>query len=167
MKAAYMRQVHPFDPIYNTESKILILGSFPSVKSREANFYYAHAQNRFWRLLSYIYDEDEPKSARDKKNLLFNHNIAIWDIIKSCDISGSSDVSIKNIVINDIFEIIEKSKIDTICFNGIAAYKIYNKYCLNKTNIKTITLPSTSPANAQYSLDRLALEWENAIKQMV
>jgi hypoxanthine-DNA glycosylase len=150
---------HNIKPIYDYNSKILILGSFPSVKSREAAFYYQHPQNRFWKIISKLYNA-ELNSIEDKKNILLNNNIALWDVIKSCDIKGSSDSSINNIEVNNISEIIKNSRIKKVYTNGKKAYELYNKYCLCETHINAILLPSTSPANAVYTLEKLIDKWK-------
>ena len=150
---------HNIDPVWNKKSEILILGSFPSVKSRSDKFFYAHPQNRFWRVLSAITGSKTPESIGEKKELLLNNNIALWDVICSCDVTGSSDSSIKNVVPNDLNEILSHSKIKCIFANGGTAYRLYKKYCQPKTKIEAVRLPSTSPANAAFSLDRLIAEW--------
>lgn len=156
---------HTLDPIYNEYSEILILGSIPSVKSRENGFYYGHPQNRFWKVLSLVFSTKIGNTNADKKQFLLNNKIALWDVIKSCDINGSSDASIKNIEINDINKLIRKSNIKKVYTTGKKAYDLYNKYCLEKTNIAPIYLPSTSPANiGNYSLEKLVLEYQK-IKQ--
>lgn len=149
---------HNIDPLYNNNSRILILGSFPSVKSREAHFFYHHPQNRFWKIIESLFNEDCTTIEKKKKCLLQN-NIALWDVIESCEIVGSSDSSIKNVKINDLTKIINESKIKTVFTNGKKSYQLYNKYCYSETKINAISLPSTSPANAIYSLDRLIEEW--------
>ena len=149
-----MRVEHTFKPIYNKESKILILGSIPSVKSRENNFYYGHQKNRFWELIAKIYKENIPVTVDEKVDLILKNNLAIYDVIKSCDIEGSSDSSIKNAEINDINTMIGESCISKIIFNGNKAYELYNRYESNKFS-DLVTLPSTSPANARFSFDML------------
>ncbi|MDR3258816.1 MAG: DNA-deoxyinosine glycosylase [Fusobacteriaceae bacterium] len=151
---------HEIAPIYNQYSKILILGSFPSVKSREANFFYHHPQNRFWKLLSMLLKENLPVQLNDKKNMLLKHNVALWDVISSCEITGSSDSTIRNVIPNDIEAIIKKSNIQKIFINGGIAYNLYCKYCLTKIKKETIKLPSTSPANASYSIEKLFDSWK-------
>ena len=141
-----MKVEHTFKPIYSKDSKILILGSIPSVVSREDNFYYAHPKNRFWKLISKILNVKEPITIEDKTKLILNNKLAIYDVIKSCEIQGSSDSSIKNVEINDINYIINNSSIEKIIFNGNKAYELYNKYEKNKFS-NTKVLPSTSPAN--------------------
>ena len=161
-----MRQEHTFGPVYNKNSKILILGSFPSVKSRELNFYYGHPQNRFWKLMSKIYNEEIGDEIDLKKQFLLKNNIALWDTLKSCEIKGSSDASITNVEINNIEELIKKSNISKIIFNGKAAYNLFFKNAdMNKySNLEIRILPSTSPANAAYSLDKLFDIWSKELK---
>ena len=156
---------HTFEPIYNKESKILILGSFPSVKSRENNFYYGHPQNRFWKVISKIVNEKEPTTIEEKKKLLLDNHIAIWDVIASCSIQGSSDSSIKDVVVNDFSDILQNSSIHTIYVNGNKAYELYHKYAEEQTGIKAVKLPSTSPANAAWSVDRLCAEWKQIYRR--
>lgn len=158
------RITHPFPPLYDENSETLILGSFPSVKSRENMFFYGHPQNRFWKVISKIYDEKLPDTIGEKKALILNHRLALWDSIRSCAIVGSSDSSVRDVVPNDISEIISNSKIDRIFCNGALSYKMYMKYIFPTTEIKALKLPSTSPANAAYSLERLIGEW-SVIKQ--
>lgn len=158
------RITHPFPPLYDENSETLILGSFPSVKSRENMFFYGHPQNRFWKVISKIYDEKLPDTIGEKKALILNHRLALWDSIRSCTIVGSSDSSVRDVVPNDISGIISNSKIDRIFCNGALSYKMYMKYIFPTTEIKALKLPSTSPANAAYSLERLIGEW-SVIKQ--
>lgn len=150
---------HEIPPIYDKNSKILVLGSFPSVKSRESQFFYHHPQNRFWKVLSSVVGVDTPTSIEEKKKFLLDNNIALWDVIASCDIEGSSDSSIKNVVANDLDKIIENCNIKQIFCNGGKSYELYRKYCEKDTNLKAIKLPSTSPANARFSLEKLIAEW--------
>ena len=152
----YKHLEHTFGPVYDSESRILILGSFPSVKSREVNFYYGYRQNRFWKLMSLLFNEE----IEDKKAFLLKHHIALFDVIESCDIKGSSDTSIRNVKANDLSVILDKSKIEIIYLNGSKAYELYNKYCKDKYDIEAIKLPSTSPANASCSLNDLYNEWK-------
>lgn len=155
--------VHNIPPVFNKNSTILILGSFPSVKSREAQFFYNHPQNRFWKVLSEIYAEPCPVEISEKKEFLLRNKTAVWDVIKTCDITGSSDSSIKNAQPNDISYILKNSSITRIFTNGGTAYSLYNKLCLADTEIAAVKLPSTSPANASYSLERLTDEWRSLI----
>ncbi len=151
--------IHKFEPIFDENSKILILGTFPSVKSRENNFYYGHKQNRFWRVVSQILSVPTPETIEDKKAILLKGGIALWDVIESCDIVGSSDSSIKNVVPADIDRVTKNCNITKIFANGNMAKKLYDKYLLDKTGIEITALPSTSPANAAFSLDRLIEKW--------
>lgn len=151
---------HNIPPLFNENSEILILGSFPSQKSREAQFFYGHPQNRFWLVLSEVLGEKLPQSIDEKREMLIKNKIALWDVIASCEIVGSSDSSIKNVVPNDISGILAKSNIKKIFVNGKTAEKYYNKYILSTTQILATVLPSTSPANAAYSLERLIDEWK-------
>lgn len=155
-----MTQIHNIPPVYNQKSKILILGSFPSVKSREAQFFYHHPQNRFWKVLATLYNHQPLQTINEKKNFLLEHHIALWDVIASCDIKGSSDSSIENIQLNDIQNLIKQTQIQKIYTNGKKAHDIYQKYCLPITQIEDICLPSTSPANAIYQMDQLLEYWK-------
>lgn len=157
-----MRVEHTFEPIYNKESKILILGSIPSVKSRENDFYYGHPKNRFWDLIAKIYNEKTPTKIYEKEKLILKNSLAIYDVIKSCDIQGSSDSSIKNVEINDINSIIQSSNIKKIIFNGNKAYELYQKYEKNKFK-NIVCLPSTSPANARFSFEKLYDIWSQEL----
>ncbi len=150
---------HPFPPLYDENSHTLILGSFPSVKSREAMFFYGHPQNRFWKLIAELYGEDVPSTIEEKSSLVLRHRLALWDSIHSCTITGSSDSSVRDVVTNDISGIIRNSKIERIFCNGALSHKMYMKFIFPSTGIEARKLPSTSPANAAYSLDRLAREW--------
>ena len=151
---------HPIEPVFDKNSKILILGSFPSVKSREQMFFYGHPQNRFWKVISKIFNSDFPNTIEEKKQLLLNNHIAVWDVIASCDINGSSDSSIKNVIPNDLTVILNIADIRKIIVNGKTAEKYYNKYIKKQINREAICLPSTSPANAAWSLDDLIKEWK-------
>lgn len=153
---------HTFEPVYNEMSKILILGSLPSVKSREMNFYYGHPQNRFWKLIAGLMGERLPVSIEDKKEMLLRNGIAVWDVIQKCDIIGSSDSSIRNVIPADINMVLERSSIKRLYANGGKAYELYMKYCYQDTKREIRKLPSSSPANAAYSLERLKEEWKRA-----
>lgn len=150
-----MKVNHTFKEYYNKNSEILILGSMPSSKSRELGFYYMHPQNRFWKVLSIIFDEQIPGDIESKKLFLKKHKIALWDVIESCEIIGSSDSSIKNVKVNNINKVINDSKINKVFTIGKKAYELYNKYCLKDTKIEAVCLYSTSPANCAMSLDKL------------
>lgn len=160
----YLHVNHEIPPVFNSESRILILGSFPSVKSREGCFFYHHPQNRFWRVISAITEELLPQTIEDKKSLLLKHHIAVWDVIASCDIYGSSDSSIKNVVPNDLSIILNSAPIGHIYCNGTTSYNLYNKYIFKATGIESVKLPSTSPANAACSLEKLIDIWKNTIE---
>ncbi|MBR5614415.1 MAG: DNA-deoxyinosine glycosylase [Clostridia bacterium] len=151
---------HPIQPLYDENSKVLILGSFPSVKSRESMFFYGHPQNRFWKVVSAVLDCNTPETLDEKRAFLLSHNIAVWDVIASCDINGSSDSSIKNVVANDLNIILNNCDIKQIYVNGKTAEKYYNKYIRNKINREALCLPSTSPANAAWSFERLVDAWK-------
>ena len=156
-------EVHTIKPVFNKDSRILILGSFPSVKSREAKFFYGHPQNRFWKLLGELFNENAGDGAKEKTEFLLKHNIALWDVIASCEIEGSSDSSITNVTPNDISIILKEANIRAIFTNGKTADKLYKKYIENKTGIKAICLPSTSPANAAWTFDKLKEEWKKIL----
>ena len=150
---------HGFPPVYDQNSRILILGSMPSVKSREVSFYYGHPQNRFWKVLSAVTGENFPDSIPGKREILLRRGIALWDVIAECDITGSSDSSIRNVVPNDLSVILSGACISAILTNGSTASGIYKKYQLPQTGIAAVPLPSTSPANAAWTLDRLIQAW--------
>ena len=152
--------IHPIKPVYDKNSKILILGSFPSVKSREEGFFYGHKQNRFWKVVSRIFEEEEPESIEEKKSLLVRNKIALWDVIQSCDIVGSSDSSISNVVPNDLSVILNTADIKAIYVNGKTAHKYYKKYTEPVIKRPAICLPSTSPANAAWNIERLINAWK-------
>lgn len=158
--------LHTIAPIYDEYSKILILGSFPSVKSREEQFFYAHPQNRFWRLMANLLGREIPASIDEKRSLLLENGIALWDVIGSCDIDGSDDNSIRNVVPNDLSRILATAEIKHIYTNGGTAYKLYSKFCLPKTGIPAEKLPSSSPANASYSLQKLTEAWKTVANSL-
>ena len=156
-----MEQVqHEIPPIYDEGSKILILGSFPSVKSREGHFFYNHPQNRFWRVLAAVTGQETPGTIPEKKEFLLKNRIALWDVIASCEIEGSSDSSIRNVVPNDIGPILKAADIRQIYVNGGTAEKLYKKYMFPATGRAAVRLPSTSPANAACSLEKLMEQWK-------
>ena len=154
---------HPINPIYDKDSKILILGSFPSVKSREAGFFYGHPQNRFWKVTAAVCGVETPTTIAEKKAFLLEHHIAVWDVIHSCDIVGSSDSSIKNVVGNDMDAILAHAPIKKICANGDKAYQLFLKYCKKDGQPEFVKLPSTSPANAAWNLERLTAAWKEVV----
>lgn len=155
--------LHNIPPVYDENSKILILGSFPSVKSRETEFFYAHPQNRFWRVLSGVFGEDCGETAPEKKAFLLRNRVALWDVAACCEITGSADSSIKNVAPNDISPILEKADIQKIFVNGKTAEKYYRQLIFPKIHREAAALPSTSPANAAKSLNDLIAIWKEAI----
>ena len=159
-------QTHPFAPVYDKDSKILILGSFPSVKSREVNFFYGHPQNRFWKVVSCLLSEEKPESVDEKKAFLLRNRIALWDSIASCEIENSADSTIEKVKPNDISIILKNADIKEIFCNGQTSWKYYHKYIEPTVNIKATALPSTSPANAAWSFDRLCQAWEIIKKEL-
>ncbi len=161
-----MRLEHPFEPVFDSRSRILILGSFPSVRSREEGFYYGHPQNRFWRMLSAVYHEPVPADILSKKHLLLDHQLALWDAAAQCDIEGSKDSSIANAVPTDLSVILTRAWIEFVLCNGQTAAKLYHRLQEPKTGMKALTLPSTSPLNAAWSLERLTEAWGRALHEI-
>lgn len=159
-----MRIEHPIPPLYGPESEILILGSFPSVKSREAQFFYGHPQNRFWRILAALCNEDVPQNIEEKKRMVLDHGFALWDVIASCEIVGSADSSITDVVPNDLRPILTGSRVQRIFCNGTTSFRLYTRYIRPVTGIEATCLPSSSPANAAWSLDRLIAAWREAME---
>lgn len=155
---------HPINPVYDENSGILILGSFPSVKSREEGFFYGHPQNRFWKVLAAVFGGNSPETVEEKKAFLIRNHVAVWDVICSCDIVGSSDSSIKNVVPNDLSLIIEKADIRQIYVNGKKAEELYKKFILPQIGREAICLPSTSPANAAWNLEKLVEVWKRILE---
>ena len=155
-------QLHTIAPVYDENSRILILGSFPSVKSREAAFFYGHPQNRFWRVLAAVLGEETPQTVAEKKSLLLRHGVALWDVIASCDIAGSSDASITNAAPNDLSRILNAAPVRRIFCNGGTAYRFYRRYDEAAWG-KAEALPSTSPANARSSVQALTERWRAAL----
>lgn len=150
---------HTIDPFICSDSSVLILGSFPSVKSRQTGFYYGHPQNRFWKVVSSLYNESVPHTIEEKKALLKRCRIALWDVIASCDIRGSSDASIRNIAVNPVGSVLRGASIERIYTNGATAKRLYDTYLKQQTGLEAIPLPSTSPANASYSIEHLINAW--------
>ena len=159
----YTHVKHPFGPLYDRDSRILILGSLPSVASRKQNFYYGHPANRFWKVLSALFDEEIPETVSEKKALLKRHHIALYDVIEECDIKGSSDASIRNVKPADLREIIDNTEIRKVFCNGRLAGDLYRKYHEEITGIKAAVLPSTSPANAAYDQNKLLRCWKEIL----
>ena len=157
--------VHPIPPVYDENSIILILGSFPSVRSRKEGFFYGHPQNRFWKVTSAVFGTETPQTVSEKKAFLLRNHIALWDVIGSCEIDGSADSSIRNVSANDLSVILNNADIRQIYVNGKTAYKYYCKYSEKETGRPAICLPSTSPANAAWSLERLTVAWDCILKE--
>ena len=162
-----MSIVHPLKPIYNKDSIVLILGSFPSVISRKNNFYYSNPKNRFWKILGTVFNEENLTTNEEKIDFLLNNHIALFDVIKSCEIDGSSDSSIKNVIPNDISKLIKNSKVKYIFTNGNKAHELYQKYIFKSTKIVDIKLPSTSPANCQKGIEEKLIEHYKKIKAIL
>jgi len=160
------RIIHPLKPVYDENSRILILGSFPSVKSRETLFYYGHKQNRFWKLVSELLNQNVPETNKEKEEFLLRNHIALWDVVKSCEIKGSSDSSIRDVIPNDLNIILDKADIKQIYVNGKKAEELYKKFCLNMTKREAKVLPSTSPANAVYTMEKLKEEWKDILEYL-
>ena len=151
--------LHTIPPVFDENSRILILGSFPSAASREAAFFYGHPRNRFWKVLAAVYDRPVPETVEEKRRLLLQNGIALWDVIACCSIEGSADSSITGVVPNDLSRILESAPVKRICVNGKTAEKYYDRFLLPRTGIRAVCLPSTSPANAAKSLRQLIEEW--------
>lgn len=147
--------VHTIPPLYDSHSRVLLLGSIPSPKSREAGFYYAHPQNRFWRVLAAVLGEEVPQTIEEKRAMCLTHHVALWDTIARCDIAGASDLSIRNAVPNDIGKLVRESEITRIFAAGGKSAELYRKLIEPQLHIPITQLPSTSPANAAWSLERL------------
>ena len=159
------RLEHPFGPLFSDKSSVLILGSFPSVKSREQNFFYGHPRNRFWSVIAALYGSPVPGTIDEKKRLILDNGLALWDSIKSCEIKGSSDSSIRNVETNDLGIILNSCDVAGIFCNGKKSWELYNRYILKETGIEAVCLPSTSPANAAWSEEKLIKEW-SVIKEV-
>lgn len=158
--------VHPIPPLFDENSRVLILGSFPSVRSREARFFYGHPQNRFWRVMSTLLHCPLPQTVAEKSQMLHDNHIALWDTIASCDIVGSSDSSIHSAVPNDLSVILNAARINAVFCNGAASYSLYQKYIEPQTHIPAEKLPSTSPANAAWSVERLCGQWKCVVEAL-
>ncbi len=150
-----MRVEHEFGPLFDENSRLLMLGSIPSPKSREVGFYYGHPQNRFWKVMAAVLEEPVPSTIPSKRAMLLRHGIALWDVLESCTIVGASDTSIDDVVPNDIASLVAKTKISQIFCTGATAHKFYQKYCEASVKIKAAKLPSTSPANCAVKMDAL------------
>lgn len=156
-----MPVIHPIPPVFDEHSRVLILGSFPSVKSREAAFFYGHPQNRFWRVIAAVTGDDPGETPQTRTAFLLRNRIALWDVIASCEIEGSADSSIKNAVPNDLGPILRTASIRAIFTNGKTADRLYRRFLLPQTGVEATCLPSTSPANAQWDLERLTQAWKS------
>ncbi len=159
--------IHPIEPVYDASSRVLILGSFPSVRSREEGFYYAHPRNRFWPLMTLLFEENRiPGTIPEKKALLLRNGIALWDVIASCEIVGSRDDSISQVEVNDLDTVLSFSQIEHIFCNGAAAYRLYRRYLEKRTGMAAVCLPSTSPANAASNIEMLRKSWKIILKDL-
>lgn len=152
--------LHPIPPVYDRHSRVLILGSFPSVRSREEGFFYGHPQNRFWKVLTAVFSAPVPVSVPEKKAFLLSHGIALWDVIARCEITGSSDASVRNAEPTDLSVILQNASIRRVYCNGTLAYDLYRRYQLPVTGLEAVKLPSTSPANAAWTESRLREAWQ-------
>jgi len=161
-----VRAEHNIPPVFDENSRVLILGSFPSVKSREQEFFYAHPRNRFWRVAASAAGCAVPRTVEEKKSFLLRNHIALWDVIASCDISGSSDSSIRNVTANDIKSIIDNSRVSAVYANGTTAYRLYNRFVYPALGINAVLLPSTSPANARMTEEELISEWKKIFTEV-
>lgn len=160
MKSVTVHVQHPFEPVFNAQSRILILGSFPSVRSREEGFYYGHPRNRFWPVIARIFGECLPCTQEERRLFILSHGLALWDVLASCDIKGSSDASVRNAVPVDIRRILDAAVPERILCNGALSGKLYARFLQPAAGIEAVTLPSTSPANAAWSEDRLVDAWK-------
>ena len=152
-------QIHNIPPLYNEHSRNLILGSFPSVASRAEKFFYAHPQNRFWKVIAAVFSSPLPATVEEKTKLILNNRLALFDVIANCTISGSADASVKEVTPNDLTPILQTARIGRIFVNGKTAENYYLKYLAEKTGMPCICLPSTSAANASFSLEKLIAAW--------
>ncbi len=147
--------IHSIEPVFDTESRVLILGTMPSPKSREVQFYYGHPQNRFWRVLAAVLGEEVPQSVPEKKTMLLRHRIALWDVLAECEITGASDSSIRNPVANDLSVILNHAPVQAVFTTGATAWKLYTRLQKPHTGIEAVRLPSTSPANCAVKMEAL------------
>ena len=155
---------HPFPPVAGPDSRVLILGSFPSVRSREEGFFYGHPRNRFWPLMAALYGEDMPQTIPERRALILRHGLALWDVIASCRIEGSSDASVRDAVPVDIRRVLDVADIRQVVCNGALAGKLYARYLQQAVGLDAVIMPSTSPANAAWSLVRLLPVWRDALE---
>ena len=155
---------HPFPPTWDENSEVLILGSFPSVKSREMAYFYGHPQNRFWKVMAALFSEPVPQTVEERRSFLLRNHVAAWDVIASCTIIGSSDSSIREASGNDIRPILSGAPIRKVFCNGQKAAELYRRHILPVTGVEAVCLPSTSPANAAWSLERLTAAWRQILE---
>jgi TDG/mug DNA glycosylase family protein len=162
-RSDFPAEFYGFEPVWGRDSRALILGTWPSPKSRAQGFYYGHPQNRFWPLLARLTGNDRPVTIEEKKSLILNSGLALWDTLAHCTIVGARDETIEDPVPNDIAGLLARAPVEAIFCNGAAAWKFYEKFARPLTGIKAVKLPSTSPANAAWSLDRLQEAWGQAL----
>ena len=155
---------HPFPPTWDENSEVLILGSFPSVKSREKAYFYGHPQNRFWKVMAALFSEPVPQTVDERRSFLLRNHVTAWDVIASCTIVGSSDSSIREVCGNDIRPILNGAPIRKVFCNGRKAGELYRRHIQPVTGIEAVCLPSTSPASAAWSLERLTAAWQEILK---
>ena len=167
MKAAYTPVGPGFAPICGNTAKALILGSFPSPKSREQGFYYGHPQNRFWRLLALLTGAPEPKTIAEKTALILQNDLALWDTVQSCEIRGASDASMRHVQPNDVAALVSRLGVQAVFCNGAASGRVYAKYAQAAAGIPAVVLPSTSPANAAWSMERLQQVWGSELGKYI
>ncbi len=160
---SYIEAVHTFGPVFDADSHILILGSFPSVKSREQGFYYGHPQNRFWRVMAQVLQCNLPQTVEEKTSMLLEHHVALWDVVERCELIGSSDSSIRNVEPVNLQMLLEHSNVHTLFANGKTAGRLYQTLIQPSTGMEITILPSTSPANAAFTFERLVEIWESRI----
>ncbi len=161
-----MTQIHPIPPLYDAHSRVLVLGSFPSIQSRRGMFFYHHPQNRFWKVVAAVFDWPVPETIGEKREMLRKNGVALWDVIASCDIEGSSDASIRNVVPTDLGPIFETASIQQVFCNGAASYRLYQTHQLSRTGLPAVRLPSTSPANAAWKMEKLIEAWRVLKKEV-
>ena len=167
MKAAYTPVGPGFAPLFGNHAKALILGSFPSPKSREQGFYYGNPQNRFWRLLAFITNAPEPKTIAEKTALILQNDLALWDTVQSCEIRGASDASMRHVQPNDVAALVRRLGVQAVFCNGAASGRVYAKYAQAAAGIPAVVLPSTSPANAAWSMERLQQAWGSELGKYI
>lgn len=151
--------IHPIEPVFDAHSRVLILGSFPSVRSREEGFFYGHPRNRFWKVLAAVFGRKEPLTIPEKRALLLEEGVALWDVIASCEIDGSADSTIRHVAVNELSRIFETAQISQIFVNGKTAQRYYDRYLRPVVGREAVCLPSTSPANAAWSVEKLTKAW--------